>query len=69
MPADKDVYWWTKGKTDDESAMQSELEAVKEREDELMAEVRPGPSPWRHVAGRQCQLALPPLCLRQRVAK
>ena len=43
LPADKDVYWWTKGKTDDESAMQSELEAVKEREDELMLEVSPKP--------------------------
>ena len=35
----QDVYWWTKGKEGDASAMQTELEAVKEREDELMAEV------------------------------
>ena len=35
----QDVYWWTKGKGEDADAMQTELEAVKEREDELMAEV------------------------------
>ena len=35
----QDVYWWTKGKDGDANAMQTELEAVKEREDELMAEV------------------------------
>jgi hypothetical protein len=45
------VYWWTKGKAEDANAMQTELEAVKEREAELMAEVH--------------ALALPPgsLCL------
>ncbi len=39
LPIAQDVYWWTKGKEGDASAMQTELEAVKEREDELMAEV------------------------------
>ena len=50
----QDVYWWTKGKGDDANAMQTELEAVKEREAELMAEV----CAYLPAAGHPCSLIL-----------
>lgn len=40
LSAGKDVFWYTKGKGDS-GVSQDELEAVKAREREMMAEVRP----------------------------
>ena len=35
----KDVYWYTRGKADQDAAEAAELLAVKQREEDLMAEV------------------------------
>lgn len=35
----KDVFWYTRDKTQSESQLDDELRAVKQREEELMAEV------------------------------
>jgi len=37
--AGKDVYWYTRGKESAEDAAAAELLAVKQREEDLMAEV------------------------------
>ncbi len=39
--AGKDVFWYTREKNDGGAAAQAELLAVKQREEELMAEARP----------------------------
>jgi hypothetical protein len=41
--AGKDVYWYTREKKQEGDDLNDELQAVKQREDQLMAEVRPAP--------------------------
>lgn len=41
--AGKDILWYTREKKDDqEQRLRDELQAIKEREEDLMLEVRPG---------------------------